>query len=183
VPSSTSSGAPRPRSTRSRRYRAAADAHSIRVYGEAEAEAELAAAADAGATLVAMGEKGYPPALTHVDAPPLLYAKGRLDSPKTDRGYGRCAEWIGRQPEAHATAGAGARARRVRHRLRRGIDTAAHIAARERGTIAVLAGSIDIVYPPENAELQRAIGEQGLLLTERSRGFSPRGKDFPGAIN
>jgi len=43
----------------------------------------------------------------------------------------------------------------------------------------VLAGGIDIVYPPENAELQRAIGEQGLLLTERSPGFSPRGKDFP----
>jgi hypothetical protein len=31
----------------------------------------------------------------------------------------------------------------------------------ERGTIAVLAGGIDIVYPPENEELQRAIGERG----------------------
>jgi DNA processing protein len=63
--------------------------------------------------------------------------------------------------------------------LARGIDTAAHRAALERGTIAVLAGGIDVVYPPENEELQRAIGEQGLLLTERSPGFSPRGKDFP----
>ena len=63
--------------------------------------------------------------------------------------------------------------------LVRGIDTAAHVAALERGTIAVLAGGIDIVYPPENEELQRAIGEQGLLVSERSPGFAPRGKDFP----
>lgn len=63
--------------------------------------------------------------------------------------------------------------------LARGIDTAAHLAAIEHGTIAVLAGGIDIVYPPENEELQRAIGERGLLLSERSPGFAPRGKDFP----
>jgi DNA processing protein len=42
-----------------------------------------------------------------------------------------------------------------------------------------LARGIDIVYPPENADLQRAIGEQGLLLSEQSPGFAPRGKDFP----
>ena len=36
-----------------------------------------------------------------------------------------------------------------------------------------------MVYPPENADLQRAIGDQGLLLTERSPSFAPRGKDFP----
>ena len=63
--------------------------------------------------------------------------------------------------------------------LARGIDTAAHLAALEHGTIAVLAGGIDIVYPPENDELQRAIGERGLLISERAPGFSPRGKDFP----
>jgi DNA processing protein len=63
--------------------------------------------------------------------------------------------------------------------LARGIDTAAHLAALERGTIAVLAGGIDVVYPPENADLQTAVGERGLLLTERSPGFAPRGKDFP----
>jgi DNA processing protein len=62
--------------------------------------------------------------------------------------------------------------------LARGIDTA-HLASLESGTIAVLAGGIDNVYPPENEELQRAIGERGLLLSERAPGFSPRGKDFP----
>ena len=53
---------------------------SIRVFTEAEADAELEAADCAGAQLVAMGEKGYPAALSHVDAPPpLLYVKGRLE--------------------------------------------------------------------------------------------------------
>jgi DNA processing protein len=63
--------------------------------------------------------------------------------------------------------------------LARGIDTAAHRSALEHGTIAVVAGGIDVVYPPENAELQDAIAERGLLISERPPGFSPRGKDFP----
>ena len=63
--------------------------------------------------------------------------------------------------------------------LARGIDTAAHTASLERGTLAVLAGGIDSVYPPENAELQDAIGTQGILLSERPIGYRPRGKDFP----
>ena len=63
--------------------------------------------------------------------------------------------------------------------LARGIDTAAHRAALEHGTNAVLAGGLDIVYPPENEALQLAIGEQGMLISERSPGFQPRGKDFP----
>jgi len=63
--------------------------------------------------------------------------------------------------------------------LAQGIDTAAHLAALELGTIAVLAGGIDNVYPPENEELHRAIAEQGLLISERAPSFSPRGKDFP----
>ena len=65
--------------------------------------------------------------------------------------------------------------------LARGIDTAAHLAALELGTIAVLAAGIDNVYPPENEELHRAIAEPGLLISERAPSFSPRGKDFPPA--
>ena len=64
--------------------------------------------------------------------------------------------------------------------LARGIDTAAHVAALEHGTIAVLAGGIDIVYPPENAELQHAIGERGLLISEPSRLLATR-QGFPAA--
>ncbi len=59
--------------------------------------------------------------------------------------------------------------------LARGIDTAAHLAALPRGTIAVLAGGID------NEELHRSIGEQGLLISERAPGFAPRAWDGPSA--
>jgi DNA processing protein len=63
--------------------------------------------------------------------------------------------------------------------LARGIDAAAHEAAIEHGTIAVLAGGLDNVYPPEHAELQRRIGERGCLISENAPGFVPRAQDFP----
>ena len=63
--------------------------------------------------------------------------------------------------------------------LARGIDAAAHEAALATGTVAVLAGGIDNIYPPENAGLQRAIGERGCLVSENPPGFVPRAQDFP----
>ena len=63
--------------------------------------------------------------------------------------------------------------------LARGIDTAAHISSLERGTLAVLAGGLDSVYPPENEQLQEDIGARGVLLSEMPFGYKPRGKDFP----
>jgi DNA processing protein len=63
--------------------------------------------------------------------------------------------------------------------LARGIDAMAHQAALDTGTIAVLAGGLDNIYPPEHAELQRMIGERGCLVSEMPFGFTPRGQDFP----
>lgn len=156
---------------------------SIRIYTENEADAELEAADRAGAQLVAMGETGYPAALAHVDAPPpLLYVKGRLElaeGPIVAMVGARNGSAVGQKLTRQLATELGIEGFVIASGLARGIDTAAHLAALERGTIAVLAGGIDIVYPPENADLQRAIGEQGLLLSERSPGFSPRAKDFP----
>ena len=64
--------------------------------------------------------------------------------------------------------------------LARGIDAAAHEAALEHGTVAVLAGGIDNIYPPEHAELQRAIGERGCLVSENAaRLRAARARTFP----
>ncbi len=157
--------------------------HDIRLYSEDEAESELEAAEALGAQLVAIGEPGYPPALAEVDAPPpLLYVKGNLDlaaAPVIALVGARNGSAIGQKFTRGLATDLGLEGFVIASGLARGIDTAAHLASLERGTIAVLAGGIDIVYPPENEELQRAIGESGLLLSERSPGFSPRGKDFP----
>jgi DNA processing protein len=63
--------------------------------------------------------------------------------------------------------------------LARGIDAAAHRATLATGTIAVQAGGIDEVYPPENVGLAADIAAQGLRLSEMPFGHPPRPQDFP----
>jgi DNA processing protein len=152
--------------------------HEMRLCSEEEAE--LAAAESLGASLVAIGEPGYPPALAQVDAlPPLLYAKGRLDLadiPIVAIVGARNGSAVGQKFTRALATDLGLEGFVIASGLARGIDTAAHVAALERGTIAVLAGGIDNVYPPENEELHRSISEQGLFISERSPGFSPRAR-------
>ena len=156
---------------------------TIRIYPEEEAAAEMRAAERTGAMLVAMGEQGYPPALAHVDAPPpLLYVKGKRDLasfPIVAIVGARNGSAIGQKFTRQLASDLGLEGFVIASGLARGIDTAAHRAALEHGTIAVLAGGINNVYPPENAELQREIGERGLIVSERPPDFSPRGQDFP----
>jgi DNA processing protein len=63
--------------------------------------------------------------------------------------------------------------------MARGIDTAAHQGALATGTVAVLGGGVDVVYPPENAVLAQEIGEAGLLLSEQPMGLVPQARHFP----
>lgn len=63
--------------------------------------------------------------------------------------------------------------------LARGIDSAAHDGSLESGTIAVIAGGVDIFYPPENEARQKDIGERGLLIAEMPPGTEPRARHFP----
>ena len=63
--------------------------------------------------------------------------------------------------------------------LARGIDTEAHKASLAHGTIAVVAGGIDIVYPPENRDLQARIFAEHCIVTEASLGTEPMARHFP----
>jgi DNA processing protein len=63
--------------------------------------------------------------------------------------------------------------------LARGIDSAAHDGAMDGGTLGVIAGGLDIFYPPENQERQQAIAERGLLMAEMPPGTEPRARHFP----
>ena len=63
--------------------------------------------------------------------------------------------------------------------LARGVDTAAHMASLETGTIAVLAGGVDVLYPSENTVLAENIGQRGLRLSEQPMGMQPIARHFP----
>lgn len=146
-------------------------------------EREIAAVAALGARYLFRGEGAYPPMLAEIEsAPPALIAKGDRALTRKPavamvgaRNASAAAIRLARQLAADLVAEGVV----VVSGLARGIDTAAHQGALDSGTIAVIAGGIDITYPPENAELQRAIGERGLLVAEHPPGFEPKAKHFP----
>lgn len=158
-------------------------AQGIRLCSARDAERELEHAARIGAKLVAHGEAGYPPALAQIDAaPPLIYVKGRLELaaiPIVSIVGARNGSAAGQKFTRQLASALGLEGFVVASGLARGIDTAAHSASLEQGTLAVVAGGLDIIYPPENAALQERIGTQGLLVSERRPGHNPRAKDFP----
>ena len=156
---------------------------SIRICPRGQAEAELAAAAKIGAQPLFTIEPGYPPALAELEAPPpLLYVKGDLRllaRPMAAIVGARNGSAAGQKLARMFATHLGRAGYVIASGLARGIDAAAHEAALEHGTVAVLAGGPDNVYPPENAELQRRIGETGCLVSENPPGFVPRAQDFP----
>ncbi|WP_417688933.1 DNA-processing protein DprA [Roseibium sp.] len=157
---------------------------SLRVCPLQDAEAELAAHERHGARLVALGEPDYPPHLRHVDGPPpLISVKGgtSLVSQKTIAIVGaRNASLSGRKLAARFAAELGREGHVIASGLARGIDAASHEAALGSGTVAVFAGGIDVLYPPEHDRLLAAIIENGgNALSEMPFGWKPRGRDFP----
>ena len=155
----------------------------IRIYPAEEADRDLERARELGARFVALGEPDYPPLLRHIDsAPPLLCVKGQLEILQHSSVAlvgAREASALGRRFTRELAATFGAKGLTVVSGLARGIDTAAHEASLETGTVAVLAGGIDVVYPPENATLQAAVGERGVLVSEMTPGTTPRAELFP----
>ncbi len=156
---------------------------SIRICSQAQAAAELEAAHRIGARPLFTIEPGYPPALAEIDAPPpLLYVKGDtslLARPMVAIVGARNGSGAGQKLARSFAAAIGRAGYVIASGLARGIDAAAHEAALELGTVAVLAGGIDNVYPPEHALLQSRIGEAGCLVSENPPGFVPRAQDFP----
>jgi DNA processing protein len=145
--------------------------------------AEAKAARLAGAVLVAAGTPGYPRLLAATaDAPPLLWALGNLDllsRPALAIVGARNASSLGTRMARALAEGLGRAGHVIASGLARGIDTAAHQAALPTGTVAVMAGGVDVVYPPENAVLAQEIAERGLRLSEQPMGLVPQARHFP----
>ncbi|MDQ2080094.1 DNA-processing protein DprA [Xanthobacteraceae bacterium Astr-EGSB] len=158
-------------------------ARAIKVCGRAEAEREFAAAQKMGVWFVALGEPDYPRRLEMIDdAPPLLAVRGdagHLSRPMIAMVGSRNASAVGikfAERLARDLSGAGLM---VVSGLARGIDAAAHRAALDGGTVAVLAGGQDCIYPSEHIGLVEAILATGCAVSEMPLGWMPRGRDFP----
>ena len=134
------------------------------------ARAELAAGVRAGARLLCYGAPDYPRSLADLtDAPPLLWARGRaelLERPTVAVVGARNASSLGLRMARKLAADLAAEGIVVVSGLARGIDAAAHEGALPGGTVAVLAGGADVIYPQENRALTDRIVESGLILSE-----------------
>jgi len=155
----------------------------LRVGTVAQAEQELSAADRIGARLLSADDEDYPEALAAIDdAPPLLYMRGdvALLRRKAVAIVGaRNASANGRRLAEDIARDLGAAGFVVVSGLASGIDHAAHRGSLESGTVAVVAGGIDIAYPPDNEELQRAIALRGVIVAEMPPGTVPQAKHFP----
>jgi DNA processing protein len=143
----------------------------------------MAAAQKIGARFVALGEADYPARLQTVDdAPPLIALRGRaevLRAPLVAMVGSRNASAAGVKMAERLAHELGALGFGIASGLARGIDAAAHRASLATGTVAVLAGGQDCIYPPEHASLVDALLETGAAISEMPFGWEPRARDFP----
>ncbi|WP_304617764.1 DNA-processing protein DprA [Paracoccus sp. (in: a-proteobacteria)] len=162
---------------------AAAGIDDYQTCPEGVAVAELSAGRRAGAQLIRCDSPLYPPALRQIEgAPPVLWLRG--DPAWLARDIvsvigARNASSLGLRMARGMAAGLGEQGLVVAAGLARGIDTAAHNAALPTGTIAVMAGGVDVIYPAENAVLAAQIAEKGALISEQPPGTEPAARHFP----
>jgi DNA processing protein len=148
-----------------------------------EAERELNLARRMGARFVALGEPDYPARLRMIDdAPPLVALRGNaalMLEPMIAIVGSRNASAAGAKFASQVARGLGEAGFATVSGLARGIDAAAHRASLATGTVAVLAGGQDRIYPPEHVELLAQILEKGAAISEMPFGWEPRARDFP----
>jgi DNA processing protein len=155
----------------------------FRIAPEAEIDRELKRTAALGARHIFLDDPDYPPLLAEIDNGPaaisvigdIRFANRNVVAMVGARNASAAACRFARQL-AQELADQGVA---VASGLARGIDTAAHQGALSGGTIGVIAGGIDIAYPPENIDLQKSVSEKGLLIAEMPPGTEPRARHFP----
>jgi DNA processing protein len=150
---------------------------------EAVVERELTQAKALGARHVFLDDSDYPGLLAEIEnGPAAIMVMGKLElaeRPVVAMVGARNASAAACRFARNLALELGEAGIVVASGLARGIDTAAHSGSLGSGTIGVIAGGIDIAYPPENADLQRAVAEKGLLIAEMPPGTEPRARHFP----
>lgn len=154
-----------------------------RICSPEDAQAELKAARAHGVEFVALGEPDFPPRLRMIDdCPPLLAVRGELGAlmrPLVAIVGSRNASAAGVKFAQALARDLGAAGFAIISGLARGIDAAAHRASLATGTIAVLAGGHEKIYPAEHVDLLEQILSEGAAVSEMPLGWEPRARDFP----
>lgn len=158
-------------------------AKPLRIAAPEEIDREREAAERIGARDLHIGSAGYPVPLAAIDdAPPFFYMRGNpglLEQDCVGMVGGRNASVAGKGFARKLAAEIGHAGYAVASGMARGIDTAAHEGSLESGSIAVLAGGVDIVFPPENDGLYRSLVERGAVISEMPPGMQPLARHFP----
>jgi len=153
------------------------------VADESDTAHEIEALAKRGGRLIASCEPDYPHGLKALEAPPpvisVLGHPHLLQKEMIAIVGARNASALARKFADTLSRELGFAGLVVVSGLARGIDTSAHEAALAVGTVAVLAGGVDIIYPPENEKLYAAIRNQGVILSEMRLGEAPQARHFP----
>jgi len=154
-----------------------------RICSRAQAEAELKAARAAGVEFFAFGEPEYPTRLQMIDdPPPVIAVRGKLDTlarPLVAIVGSRNASAAGVKFAERIARDLGEAGIAIVSGLARGIDAAAHRASADTGTIAVLAGGHDRIYPAEHVDLVSRLVAEGAAISEMPFTWEPRARDFP----
>jgi DNA processing protein len=158
-------------------------ARELRMPADSDAQAEIAALARLGGRLIACFEPEFPAGLAALDPPPpLISVLGNSALLKREMVAvvgARNASALGIKFAGRLAAELGAAGLAVVSGLARGIDHAAHQATLGTGTVAVMAGGIDVVYPPEHQALYEDIRKGGALISEMPLGMAPLSRHFP----
>jgi DNA processing protein len=156
---------------------------AVTIYPQADAEREIHAAKACGARFVALGEPDYPPWLQALDdAPPVIAIRGVEEvfaRPPVAIVGSRNASAVGLKFAERIANDLGRAGFAIVSGLARGIDAAAHRGSLASGTVAVLAGGHDRIYPAEHVGLLEQILGHGAAISEMPFGWEPRARDFP----
>lgn len=155
----------------------------LKLASAAQAEDEIAATSAFGGQILAACEHSFSKALAAITPPPPIISVrghvGLLSKPTVGIVGARNASAAGLRIAREMATGLGEGGYVVASGLARGIDGSAHLASLERGTIGVLAGGIDHIYPPEHANLHAQISERGLIVSESPLHAAVHARDFP----
>jgi DNA processing protein len=157
--------------------------NELRVPSDDDARKELDTLGRLGGRMIASIEPEFPQGLAALEAPPpLINTLGHVSLLQRDMVAivgARNASALGRKFAQTIARELGEANLVIASGLARGIDTAAHEGSLKTGTCAVVAGGIDIVYPPENQALYERIRAEGAIVSEMPVGQAPQARHFP----